>query len=94
MLESVDRHVAGVQRYVKRRVEAEIFRPLVEAASLTEVPRLNWGMPRTKLDDLTLDDIASLVKNYVISPAQAQAWLAKLGFPLEKEETENGEPES
>jgi len=94
MLESVDRHVAGVQRYVKRRVEAEIFRPLVEAAGLTEVPRLNWGMPRTKLDDLTLDDIAGLVKNYVISPAQAQAWLAKLGFPLEKEEPENGEPES
>jgi len=94
MLESIDRHVAGVQRYVKRRIEAEVFRLLVEAEGLSEVPRLNWGMPRTKLDDLSLDDIGNLVKNYVISPAQAQVWLAKLGFPVEKEEENTGEEES
>jgi len=89
MLEAIERHVAGVQRYVKRKVEAEIFRPLIEAEGLSEVPRLNWGMPRTKLDDLTLKDIGDLVKNMVISSSQAQVWLKKLGFPLEEAEEES-----
>lgn len=85
MLEAIDRHVAGVQRYIKRKVEREIFKPLIEAEGLTEVPRLNWGMPKTKLDELSLEDIATLVRFYVISPDQAQVWLQKLGFPIQEE---------
>ncbi|MEM2293175.1 MAG: phage portal protein, partial [Nitrososphaerota archaeon] len=52
MLDIVERHIAGIQRYVKRKVEAEIFKPLVEAHGLREVPRLNWGIPATKLDEI------------------------------------------
>jgi len=83
MLEAVDRHVSGIQRYIKRKVEAEIFRPLVEAEGLTEVPRLNWGIPRSKLEELTLRDIAELAEKGVIDYSTARDWLAKLGFPIE-----------
>lgn len=88
MLEIVDRHVAGIQRYIKRKVEGEIFKPVVEAKGLTEVPRLNWGMPRTKLDEISLDDIAKLVQAPVIDSDTARRWLAKLGFPVEEKVVE------
>ena len=85
MLDIVDRHIAGIQRYVKRKVEGEIFKPLVEAHGLKEVPRLNWGMPRTKLEEIDLDDIAKLVQAFVIDSSTARKWLQKLGFPIEEE---------
>jgi hypothetical protein len=65
-------------------VEGEIFKPLVEAHGLKEVPRLNWGLPRTKLDEVGLDDIAKLVQALVIDSSTARKWLAKLGFPVEE----------
>jgi len=87
MLEAVERHVAGLQRYIKRKVESEIFKPLIEGYDLTEVPRLNWGFPRTKLDELTLNDIAQLVKPEIsiINTSTARKWLQKMGFPIEEE---------
>jgi hypothetical protein len=84
MLDIVERHIAGIQRYIKRKVEGEIFKPLVEAHGLKEVPRLNWGLPRTKLDEVGLDDIAKLVQALVIDGGTARKWLAKLGFPVEE----------
>lgn len=83
MLEAVDRKVAGIQRYLKRKIEAEVFKPLTEQEGIDEVPRLNWGLPRTKLDEVTLEDIANLVRSYVLDPAEARRWLSKMGFPVE-----------
>lgn len=83
MLDTVDRRVAGIQRYLKRRVEAEVFKPLIEAEGLKDTPRLYWGIPRTKLDELTLDDIANLVRSFVLDPSEARRWLSKMGFPIE-----------
>jgi len=88
MLDIVERHIAGIQRYVKRKVEAEIFKPLVEAHGLREVPRLNWGIPATKLDEIGIDDIAKLVQTMTITPTQAQKWLQRMGFPIEIESGE------
>lgn len=57
MMESVDRLVNGVQRYVKRRVEKHLFKPQVGEP----VPRLVWGQPKTGLEDITLQDISSIL---------------------------------
>jgi hypothetical protein len=56
MMESVDRLVTGVQRYIKRRVEKYFFEPQVGQP----VPRMIWGEPKTGLERLTLADIANL----------------------------------
>jgi hypothetical protein len=87
MLDTVDRRVAGMQRYLKRRIEAEVFKPLIEAEGLSEVPRLYWGLPRTKLDEVTLDDVANLVRSLVLDPGEARRWLARMGFPVEVSES-------
>lgn len=83
MLETVERRVKGIQRYLKRKVEAEVFKPLVEAEGLEEVPRLNWGTPRSRLEEVSLAEIAELVKSGVVDPSEARRWLARLGFPME-----------
>lgn len=57
MLESVDRLVNGVQRYVKRRVERFLFEPQCGEP----VPRLVWGQPKTGLEDITLTDVAAVM---------------------------------
>jgi hypothetical protein len=56
MMESVDRLVNGVQRYIKRRVEKYLFEPQVGEP----VPRLVWGQPKTGLEEITLTDIAAI----------------------------------
>lgn len=56
MMESVDRLVTGVQRYIKRRVEKYFFEPQTG----DPVPRMIWGEPKTGLERLTLADIANL----------------------------------
>lgn len=56
MMESVDRLVSSVQRYIKRRVEKSFFEPQVGKP----VPRMVWGEPKTGLESLTLADIANL----------------------------------
>jgi len=57
MMESVDRLVNGVQRYIKRRVEKYLFEPQVGEP----VPRLVWGQPKTGLEEITLTDVAQVL---------------------------------
>jgi hypothetical protein len=56
MMESVDRLVNGVQRYIKRRIEKYLFEPICG----DPVPRVMWGQPKTGLEDTTLTDIAAV----------------------------------
>jgi len=90
MLEAVERHVAGIQRYVKRKVEAEIFRPIIEVEGLREVPRLNWGFPKTKLEDFNVDELGKLIdvltKAGYIGKATVLQWLKTFGLPIEEED--------
>jgi len=89
MLEVIDRHIAGIQRYVKRVVETEFFAMVLKRHGILDVPTLNWGAPKTGLEDLDLQGIANLVKSNAVSSRQAQKLLIKMGLPLEEEDEEN-----
>lgn len=82
-LEVIQRHVSGIQRYIKRIVEREIFRLLVERAGLNEVPRIRWGRPGVNIEGITLRDIAALVHVGAITAKQAIDLLHKMGLPIE-----------
>lgn len=82
-LEVIQRHVNGIQRYTKRVIEREIFKPLVEKAGVVEVPRVRWGHPSTGVENITIRDIATLVQSYVITSKQAVDILRKIGLPIE-----------
>lgn len=90
MLDVIDRHVQGIQQYVKRVVEREIFAPLLAAFGLSEVPSLEWGAPKTGVEDLDLDGLARLVEVGALTPLAAQDLMRKMGLPLEETE----EPEA
>ena len=68
MMESVDRLVSGVQRYIKRRVERYLFEPQVGEP----VPRLVWGQPKTGLEDVTLTDVAAVINSPKVPDNQVQ----------------------
>lgn len=89
MLEAVERHVQGVQRYVKRLIEHEIYEFHLNRQGWTgEIPSLSWGEPTTGLEDITVEEIARLASSEVkvLSRVQAQELLQKLGLPIEPEE--------
>ncbi|MEM0050711.1 MAG: hypothetical protein QW424_05320 [Candidatus Bathyarchaeia archaeon] len=83
-LEVIQRHVDGVQRYIKRVVEREIFKPVVERAGGKEVPKIRWGKPSTGIENITIRDIAMLVQTYVLTSKQAVDLLRKMGLPIEE----------
>ena len=85
-LDVIDRRVAGMQRYIKRKVEREIFTPVIQAHGLTEVPTLRWGRPITGLEDIKITDIAKLFELGAISVKQTLSLLRKMGLPIEEEE--------
>jgi len=61
MLEAIERHKEGKQRYLKRMVEHEIYEwHLRRKGWKGEIPTFNWGTPKTGLEDLNID--AFLVK--------------------------------
>ena len=68
MMESVDRLVTGVQRYIKRRVEKYLFEPQVGEP----VPRLVWGQPKTGLEEITLTDVAAIINSPKVPDNQVQ----------------------
>jgi hypothetical protein len=72
MMESVDRLVNGMQRYIKRRVERYLFEPQTG----DPVPKLVWGQPKTGLEDVTLTDIASIINSPSVANNQVQ-WILK-----------------
>lgn len=79
VIDEVDNERAGLlQRYVKRKLEGELFKPIIESYGLDEVPRLEYNVKRSVLDDVTLDEIVRLMEydyNY------ARKLLALKGFP-------------
>lgn len=83
-LEVIQRHVNGVQRYIKRIVEREIFKPLIEKAGGGEVPRVRWGRMSTGVENMTIRDIALLAQSYVLTSRQAVDLLRKMGLPIEE----------
>lgn len=88
-LESIQRTVDGIQRYIKRVVEKEVFSLVVEKKGLKEVPRIRWGKPTTGVENLTFRDVAMLVQAYVLTSRQAVDLLRKMGLPIEGSEPES-----
>jgi hypothetical protein len=80
MLEAIDRHVQGIQRYVKRRTE-QVFGRICGG---DPIPRMVWGSPRSGVEQVAYADIASLYNggNGCITFDQAQDLIKKLGLPL------------
>lgn len=95
MIDYFKERVIMYQRYLKRMVEMEIFKPIIEAVGLTDLPRLNWGMEKTGIEEISLDDIANLssVQSRVLSPFQARELLRKIGVPVEEEELPEESPD-
>lgn len=83
-LEVIQRHVEGIQRYLKRTVEREIFKPLVEREGAKEIPRIRWGLPRSGVENITVRDIALLSQSYILTSGQAISLLRKMGIPIEE----------
>lgn len=85
MLESIDRHVEGEQRYFKRRVERYMYRPLVGEP----VPRHIFGPPSTGLEEITLTDMSSLLQtllnNRIIDRQGAVDLLGEWGIEIPQE---------
>jgi hypothetical protein len=83
MLEAISLHVQGIQRFIKRRVEKNLFRKVCGG---DPVPRLIWGSPRTGVEKVIFADIAALYNggNGCILFDQAQDLIKKLGLPLKE----------
>lgn len=88
MMESVDRLVSGVQRYVKRRVERYLFEPLTGKP----VPRLVWGKPVTGLEKVTLTELAALINGQGLAYNQKEDLLRQFGIKLPEPDWKSGPP--
>jgi hypothetical protein len=89
MMESVDRLVNGIQRYVKRRVERYLFEPLVGKP----VPRLMWGKPQTGLEKVTMTELAALCNSPALANNQKQELLKQYGVKLPEADWKTGPPQ-
>jgi hypothetical protein len=89
----VQRNIHALQRNVKRVIEAKWFGPLCKLNNCSEVPKLEWGMEQTGLEDVDLSDflVKGLEIGYITQP-QYIKFLQSKGLRIEKDEGE-GEPE-
>jgi len=81
MLEFYAKKIERIRRIVKRKVEREIFRPIIKQAGLSEVPRLRWRSIPSKIDDrITL--VFKLVQSGILDVWGAAQLLSKWGIEL------------
>ncbi|RLI03213.1 hypothetical protein DRO30_01425 [Candidatus Bathyarchaeota archaeon] len=96
MLECVERDVKAMQRYIKRKVEGEIWKPLLKAYSLDDVHvKLNWGFPKSGIEDLRIRDLVDLARADVgiLSRSQVLKMLQMMGIPVPEPEPPKFEEE-
>ena len=91
----VQRHVRAIQREVKRGVEGGWLNPLTDLNNLKEMPRINFGMEPTGVEDIQPAVILEkgLELGFVSQP-QFNFLIDKLGFDLgdHQEEEEEEKP--
>ena len=88
----VQRNVNALQRNVKRVVERNWFKPLVEQWGFTDkeaIPHFNWGIEKSGVEDLPIGEliIAGINVGYIGRTALIKL-LQDLGLPFEDEEPE------
>ena len=59
LAEMVDRNIRAIQRNMKRGMEAGLYQRLMDANNIDVVPRLNWGVEKTGIEDIQLENIIS-----------------------------------
>ena len=87
--EIILRHVASIQRGIKRSVEKYWFAPLANLYSLSEVPKLNWGREQTGVENILPSDI--IVKGLelgFLSVGQYMDILKQIGIRIKEETVE------
>jgi len=87
--EIILRHVASIQRGMKRSVEKYWFAPLANLYSLSEVPKLNWGREQTGVENILPSDI--IVKGLelgFLSVGQYMDILKQIGIRIKEETVE------
>lgn len=89
MLEVIDGMIQGVQRYVKRIVEKEMFEVVLRFHGITDKVTLNWGSKKTGIEKIDLTGLAALVSHGVLTPDQAADLLQKMGIPVEAAEPDD-----
>jgi hypothetical protein len=83
MEDIVARHVASIQRNIKRTVEKAWYEPLVLMNGLEEVPRVNFGREPTGVEDLVPSDIITkMLELGYISQPQAYEILRQMGVKI------------
>ncbi len=90
----IGRHVAAVQRGIKRSAERYWYKPLIEANFdvETEVPRLNFGKEPTGVEDITPTDIISTGLNLgYINQRQYFEILKQIGVKVTEETPEEAQ---
>ena len=90
-IEVAERHVMSLQRFIKRNVEKEVFKPLIMQAKLDPKQadcRLNWGMPEKPDIDALLPILVSISidRPDIISANEFRKILIEMGLTLEIEE--------
>ncbi|MEM3463624.1 MAG: hypothetical protein QXL91_02050, partial [Candidatus Bathyarchaeia archaeon] len=85
-----DAIVKPIQRYIKRTVEREIFKPLLEQAGFDPEKagiRLNWGAP--SIPQINMDQMLKAAELGLIRPEEFRKNAAKMGWELwEPQKTE------
>ncbi len=86
MEDIVARHVASIQRGIKRSIEKVWFEPLINMNGLEEVPRVNFGKEPTGVENITPSDIITkgLDLRY-INQAQYYEILRSIGIKINEE---------
>jgi hypothetical protein len=86
MEDIVARHVASIQRNIKRIIEKAWLGPLCEMNGLEEMPRVNFGREPTGVEDITPSDIITkgLELGY-INQAQYYEILRTIGVKINEE---------
>jgi hypothetical protein len=93
MEDIVARHVASIQRTIKRQMEKSWFTPLVKLNALDETPRINFGKEPTGVEDITPSDIITTGINmgYINQP-QYYEILRSIGVKINEELATKPEP--
>ncbi|KYH41846.1 MAG: hypothetical protein AYL31_003610 [Candidatus Bathyarchaeota archaeon B26-1] len=84
-LELAERKVISLQRFIKRIVEREIFRPIVEQAGYDPKEasvRLNWGVPEKP--EISVVDLIKACELDLISREEFRSMMKKMGWELSK----------
>lgn len=85
IMNAIQRHVEGRQRYLKRMIEHEVYKFHLERKGLSTdvIPTLNFGVPKTGLEDVNIADLISkgLDLQY-INVEQFHAIIKSLGLTL------------